>query len=153
MMNKDRRQIGFYVETLIMIVVFVTIILMLTGVFIFSKVQSIKAEELNSAVTLAQNTAEAVSLSDDYDEFCQLLNEQHNIKMSDGGKVVACYEKNLNPSANGYYNVETEWNQEDSGSGSLVHAKITVYTGSETPVYSMKTAVYNGEREQEVPGT
>ena len=54
---------SFYAETLILILVFVAVILTLTQVFGLAKKQSEEAKLLTSAVTLAQNAAEALSVS------------------------------------------------------------------------------------------
>ena len=59
MMKKHSHITGFYLETLMLIVVFVLIILVLTQVFGLAQMQSTRAKHLNGAVVLAQTAAEA----------------------------------------------------------------------------------------------
>ena len=60
-MKKNGHITAFYLETLLLIVVFIGIILILTQVFGLGRVQSVEAGRLTDAVILAQNAAEAVS--------------------------------------------------------------------------------------------
>ena len=55
---------SFYIETLILVLVFVAVILTLAQVFGLAKKQSEEAKMLTAAVTVAQNAAEAFSVSD-----------------------------------------------------------------------------------------
>ena len=61
---KRQKMLSFYVEALLMILIFVTVILVLTGVFGAARSQSAEAKRLSQAVTLAANAAEAVSAVD-----------------------------------------------------------------------------------------
>lgn len=72
-MKRKQHITAFYLETLLMIVVFISIILVLTRVFGSARVQSVEAKDLTTAVTLAQNTAEAVSASHSPQELQELL--------------------------------------------------------------------------------
>ena len=56
---------SFFLEALLLVIVFVAMILVLTGVFGASHAQSKEAKFLTQAVTLAANAAEAVSAADD----------------------------------------------------------------------------------------
>ena len=69
----NKRVTSFYVETLILILVFVAVILALTQVFGLAKKQSEEARLLTSAVTLAQNAAEAFSAADSAESLRALL--------------------------------------------------------------------------------
>ena len=80
-MKRKQHITAFYLETLLMIVVFISIILVLTRVFGSARVQSVEAKQLTSAVTLAQNTAEAVSASRSPEELLQILNEDGNARL------------------------------------------------------------------------
>ena len=62
-MKKYSHITGFYLETLILITVFVSIILVLTQVFGLAQLQSTRARQLTGAVALAGNAAEEVSAS------------------------------------------------------------------------------------------
>ena len=76
---KNRGHItGFYLETLLLIVVFIAIILVITQVFGIGKAQSTEARLLTNAVTLAQNAAEAFYAAEDEAALVTLLNENGN---------------------------------------------------------------------------
>lgn len=163
---KEKRQItAFYLETLLMMVVFVSIIMVLTRVFGGASVRSKQAEYLTNAVTLAQNTAEAVSASRGPQELCTLLDEDHNAVLeekdeSGAFRVVACYDARMKPVRlleddaaktpfSGHSDsdliVEAVWNQPETPSddGALAHVTISVYKGTAgKAVYSLETAVF-----------
>ena len=83
-MKRKQHITAFYLETLLMIVVFISIILVLTRVFGSARVQSVQAKELTTAVTLAQNTAEAVSASGSPQELQAILEEDENSLLLEG---------------------------------------------------------------------
>ncbi len=162
---KEKQHITtFYLETLLMMVVFVSIIMVLTRVFGGASVRSMQAKHLTNAVTLAQNTAEAVSASGSPRELCSILGEDNNAVISENDKsgevrVIAFYDDQMQPvrfsgddaaaaalsgSADSGLVVETVWEQpeDSSDSGALAHVRISVYRGAEgKAVYSLETAV------------
>ena len=77
-MKKNGPITAFYLETLLLIVVFIGIILVLTQVFGLSRTQSREARRLTDAVILAQNGAEAVLVSWD-DEGDGFVRNQINV--------------------------------------------------------------------------
>ena len=101
-MNKKQHITAFYLETLLMIVVFISIILVLTRVFGRARVQSVQAKTLTAAVTLAQNTAEAVSASGSPGELARILDEGGNVFLTEGKEggqalVTAAYDAGMTP--------------------------------------------------------
>ena len=101
-MKKHSHITGFYLETLMLIVVFLVIILILTQVFGLAQMQSTKAKRLTGAVILAQNAAEAVSASRTPEDLLTLLNDGDNaFPMPDTAGVTARYDSDLNPDAKG----------------------------------------------------
>ena len=100
-MNKKEHITAFYLETLLMIAVFISIILVLTRVFGSARAQSARAKHLTEAVTLAQNTAEAVSASGSAKELRALLDQGGNAVLQEKGggafAVVAAYDLSMNP--------------------------------------------------------
>lgn len=132
---------AFYLETLLLILVFVSIILVLTDVFGLGHVQSVSAEELNTAVCLAQNAAEAVSASDSVEGLLALLDEGGNAEiMPDAAGVAARYDAAMEPDPAGVFRVEARWLPEDGG---LVRSVIEVRRAERAePVYTLNTAVY-----------
>ena len=172
-MKRKQHITAFYLETLLMIVVFISIILVLTRVFGSARVQSVEAKQLTSAVTLAQNTAEAVSASRSPEELLQILNEDGNARIREAGEgtgegttlITAIYDADMHPveipadsddpaqlpkiQRGSLLLVETSWSpaQEEERSG-LADASIRVSSGStgET-LYTLNTAVFTGETE------
>ena len=141
MMKKQSHITGFYLETLMLIVVFVLIILVLTQVFGLAQMQSTRAKQLNGAVILAQNALEAVSASETPEELLKLLNDNDNaILMADTAGVTACYDRDLNPDAEGNYRVDVTWLPEETENGILVHSVAEVRCDdAEAPVYRLET--------------
>ncbi len=98
---------SFYVETLILILVFVAVILTLTRVFGLAKKQSEEAKLLTSAVTLAQNAAEVLSVSaaDSSEAILALLDEGGNASL-ENGILTASYDADMTPDPDGLLRVE-----------------------------------------------
>ena len=135
---------SFYVETLILILVFVAVILTLTQVFGMAKKQSEEAKLLTSAVTLAQNAAEAFSAADRGEALLALLDEGGNASISDG-KITAAYDADMTPDPDGVLRVEVE---RETNTVSEHYAKGTIRvvradTGAE--IYSVETAATDFE--------
>ena len=140
-MKRHRHITGFYLETLMLIVVFLMIILVLTQVFGLAQMQSTKAKRLTGAVILAQNAAEAVSASETPEDLLALLNENDNaFPMTDTAGVTACYDSDLNPAAGGTYRVDVTWLPEEAGSGTMIRSVAEVRCDeTEAPVYRLET--------------
>ncbi|MBE6006532.1 MAG: hypothetical protein E7238_05170 [Sarcina sp.] len=153
----DRKQhiTAFYLETLLMIVVFISIILVLTRVFGGARLQSVEAERLTTSVTLAQNTAEAVSASKSAEDLLALMDRGGNARLSTDEKtgrtlVTAAYDHDLqpvalrdgSPAAPGALLVEAEWIPAGQDGGLTdCHIRVSAAdTGAE--IYSLDTSVY-----------
>ncbi len=136
-MNKHASLTAFYVETLLLVLAFVFVILVLTDVFGRSRVRSAEAADLNAAVTLAQNTAEAFAAADSPDRLGELLSGT-----SDGTSLVqAAYDRGLAPDPDGIYTVELLWRSEPQTAGTLDYADITVRRADTGNVlYTLQTA-------------
>lgn len=141
MMKKQSHITGFYLETLMLIVVFVLIILVLTQVFGLAQLQSTRAKQLNGAVILAQNAAEAAAASETPEELLKLLNDNDNaVLMADTAGVTACYDSDMNPDAEGNYRVDVTWLPEETENGILVHSVAEVRCeDAEAPLYRLET--------------
>lgn len=139
-MSERRRNTSFYVETLLMIAVFIAIILVLTQVFGLARRESDSARALSDAVVLAGNAAERLSLSDSPDALMALTDEGSAEQKKN--VITARYDRALRPDPAGVYTVETVWQPE----GELARGVITVtLRGKAEPVYQLETAVYLGE--------
>ena len=140
---KRRHITGFYIETLVLIVIFVTVVLVLTQIFGVSRNESRSARMLTNAVTLAENAAEAVSASRDPEALAQLLNTDNNAQYDEEEGVLAYYGPDLNPAADGVYLVQAGWEPQQTDAGTLVNSRISVWYGQEKePLYVLETAVY-----------
>ena len=140
-MKKHSHITGFYLETLMLIVVFLVIILVLTQVFGLAQMQSTEAKRLTGAVILAQNAAEAVSASRTPEDLLALLNDDNNaVLMTDTAGVTARYDSDLNPDAGGIYRVDVTWIQEEAGDGTMIRSVAEVRCEeTEAPVYRLET--------------
>ena len=74
MKNKHAHVTAFYLETLLMILVFVAVILMLTQVFGGSRKLSAEAGYLSDAATISESISAAVRASGDEEELIEILN-------------------------------------------------------------------------------
>ncbi|MBR3275475.1 MAG: hypothetical protein IKG08_02525 [Eubacterium sp.] len=143
-MKKKQHTTAFYIETLLMILVFIGIILVLSRVFGSGQRMSIQAKTLTNAVTLAGNAAEAVSASESPAEVAEYLGDNAFVT---GTGVVAFYDTDMKPYSgeNAPVQVDISWEPED-GEGGYVNSTISVYAFEEEhPVYVLETAVYTGE--------
>ena len=135
-MDGKKHITAFYLETLLMIVVFISIIVVLSGIFGISGVESVRARELNDAVCLAENAAEAFSAARSPDDLAGLLSGE--VK---DGEVVVFYDKERVPAENGFYRLTATW--EPDGTEGLYKGTISVY--GDDLIYSLDTAVFCGE--------
>lgn len=117
---------AFYLETLLMILVFVAVILVLTMVFGGARVQSVQADRLTEAVNLAQSAAEAVAASDSPQMVYALLDEDGTGQQNDD-RITVFHED---------YRIDITWVPE----GELVTSTITV-SRDEKELYQLTTAV------------
>ena len=146
-MKKNSHITGFYLETLLLIVVFLAIILVLTQVFGLGRMQSVQAKRLTDAVVLAGNAAEAVSASRTQQDLLDLLDENSNAAlMPDASGVTACYGADLSPDADGGYRVEVSWLPEETETGRIIRSVIRVCFGEAgEALYQLETAVFQPE--------
>ena len=142
-MKKNGHVTAFYLETLVLILVFVSIILVLTHVFGLARAASGEARLLTNAVTIAGNAAEAFSAAESPEELCEMLNEAENAELvsEDGTSVLLVrYDRNMHPASGGDLLLKLSMEPEDLG---LTRAAIRVYwKDSAEPVYTLPTAVY-----------
>ena len=137
-MNGKRHITGFYIETLLLISVFMVIVLLLTGVFGMGKNSAAGARLLTNAVCLSQNAAEAVAGSGSVEELLRQMDENGNA-VSAGNGVEARYSLKMDPEPGGPLKVFVSWEPQ----GNLVESRIEVfYRNAAEPVYTLDTAVY-----------
>ena len=144
-MKKNGHITAFYLETLLLIVVFIGIILVLTQVFGLSRTQSREARRLTDAVILAQNGAEAVSAAKSPQEAAALLAQETGTwgTAVKGSGFQVRFDRSLRPDPEGIYTVLVSWDDEGDG---FVRSQINVYYGAErNPLYTLETAAFHGE--------
>ncbi len=142
---KTRNHItAFYVEALLLIVVFIGIIMVLTGVFGQGIMRSSEAKALTESVILAENAAEMAAASDSGEELLTRMNENNNARtLTDGVYTVeARYNEDLEADENGKYIVDISWEPEGDGGGLVKNQILVSLEGGDEPVYTLESAVY-----------
>lgn len=138
-MKQKAQTTSFYVETLLLIVVFIAIILGLTQIFGLAEAESSRSAQLTGAVMLAENAAEAVSASRSAGGLLALLDE--GSARLEGSVVSARYGADLRPDPAGPYELRVSWEPE---AGGLVNSTIEVLREGRG-LYTLRTAVFCGE--------
>ena len=129
---KQGKNISFYIEIVLMLIISVLAITILANAFSRSDLNSRKAKHLSDAVTLAASGAEAFLASSSEEDLLKVLNEEENAFAEDG--VTAYYDDDLNPSADGKMKMNIRWDEADG----FVNGTVTVYYGNEA-VYDLET--------------
>ncbi len=142
-MKRTRHITGFYIETLLMIIVFILMILLITNIFGIARAQSNEAKTLTAAVTLSENAAEAVAASEDLDSLYSFINTNENAQLlPDGEGVRARYATDLTPDAEGEIFIDITWQPEETLKGTLIESVISASIAGKETIYSLNTAVY-----------
>ncbi|MCI8514486.1 MAG: hypothetical protein HFI93_07620 [Lachnospiraceae bacterium] len=144
--NREKRRArpatAFYMETLMLAAVFVTVILVLVRVFALSGQMSGRARVLTCAVHLAENAAEAAAAAQSPEALREILEENGNVRWEENGEeglLCAWYADDMSPAPEGDFRVDVTWTSEESAVGGLHRSTITVYWAEEA-VYTLKTA-------------
>ena len=155
MKNKHAHVTAFYLETLLMILVFVAVILMLTQVFGQSRKLSAEAGYLSDAATISESVSAAVRASESEEQLLSILvlaagesKEAPARMLDDAGvpTIEATFDETLAPAADGPYTVTATWEKTEGARGDYVESEITVYRdGLEEPVLTTKTGTYTGK--------
>ena len=136
---------AFYLETLVMIAVFICTILILSHIFGIARSRSAEAKMLTSSVTLVQNTAEAMASAATPEGLMALVSEGDNAGFEDvgGGRaLVLRYDADMTPNPEGELSITVRWR----GENGLVYGDISASeTATQREIYAVTTAVYTGE--------
>ena len=140
---KRQQLTSFYLEALLLILVFVAMILVLTGVFGVSRAQSAKADRLSRAVTLAANAAEAAAAADSLEQAALLLDEGVNVRIIDG-QLEGLYLSDGSPCTEGREALRLTVSPDGSDeTAALVTYRIAVCVpGGDTPPYTLEHACF-----------
>ena len=163
MKNKHAHITAFYLETLLMILVFVAIILMLTQVFGASRKLSAEAGYLSDAATISESVSAAVRASDDEEALIEILNGAAGDSANgtpavllNGASVPTIevrYDDDLVPAGDGPYEVTVTWEKTAGTRGDYVDSEITVRRdGVEEPVLVTHTGTYTGKPQTQSSG-
>ena len=169
MKNKHAHVTAFYLETLLMILVFVAVILMLTQVFGQSRKLSAEAGYLSDAATISESVSAAVRASEDEEQLLSTFvwaasesdaaaggadaatgeSEEAPARLLDDAAVPTVeviFNEDLAPAADGPYTVTATWEKTEGARGDYVESEITVYRdGLDEPVLTTKTGTYTGK--------
>ena len=142
-MKRNSHITAFYLETLLLIVIFLAIILLLTNIIGLGRVQSASAKELTSAVTLAQNAAEVFCTAETPEEAAAILNEDGTARLTDGS-LEAGYNADMTPCSPEDPDLLLRVAWQPAAQDGLVNYQISVLHEEKT-VYEMTTAVSRKE--------
>ena len=137
-MDSKRHLTGFYVETLILILVFVFVLLVTSGVFSAAAMKSRDAALLSAAVDISSNGAEAAGASGSPEDLLFLLDENGNARAVEGG-VEARYDITGKADPEGELVLFVGWDDADG----FVTCPVTV-TSQDRIIYEIKTGVSPG---------
>lgn len=137
-MKQGKRMTAFYLETLLLVVAFAAVILVLIQCFAASERSRRQARELNDAVYLARNAAEAAAEAGDTAELLELLGGN---AVAENSAMVLRYNERLEPDGGGIYRLRIFWEM-PMGAGRTVSYDITVENAeTETELFDLSTAV------------
>lgn len=140
---RDKHKItAFYMEMLVLVLVFIGVILLLSQVFVSAKEESAQARLLTKAVRLAENAAELIAGAESREELPELLGENGSAYWAQEGVLLARYDAGLQPDPEGELGLQVSWEEEDG----LCRHQLAVSWQDGEPVYELKTAVYRGGR-------
>ena len=143
-MKQKSHLTSFYVETLLMVLIFTGMIVILSSVFSLARVQSVRSGRLTNAVCLAQNAAEAVAASTSAQDVLDILEEEDNGELTEeNGRtaVVLLYDDDMHADRRGVCSVTVTWEKTDRDD--FVRSNITVSRqGEQDPVYELQTGVW-----------
>ncbi len=141
-MNNSRHTTAFYAETLLLVAVFAVVILIITRFFALGSRESAAAKNLTNAVTLAENAAEAISVSVSPEDLAKRLDEAGNARL-ENGQVVCHYDAGLSAAKvdDAVLTLSASW-EPSPENPRLVRSQILVTDRSGAEIYRLSTAVY-----------
>ena len=135
-MKSKPHMTAFYIETLLMILVFVGIILSLTQVFGASRNESADAKTLTSAVCLAQNAAEAFAAAEKPEDLTVILDKDNKGHLQlDAEGLTGSYRTDMTPDPEGLLKLHMTWQERDD----LLYAQIEILQADQS-IYTLETA-------------
>ncbi len=152
-MKKSNHAAAFYMEALLLIVVFVGILLLLVRVYVLGKSMSADAEILTSAVSLAENAAEAAEHSPSGRAVLAALDQNGNAMIEEAlgedlemSNIYATYGTDRTPQPDGPLTVAVHLEEKSVPAGIWTDIVVTVrMRGREEPVYQIRTAAFRAE--------
>ena len=144
-MNNSRHITAFYAETLLLVAVFAAVLLIITRFFALGSRESAAAKNLTNAVTLAENAAEALSVSASPEDLANRL-DGSGLALLDNGRVICHYNAGLSPvgEEDAVLTLTASW-EPSPDNPRLVSSQIAVTDRSGAEIYRLSTAVYRKE--------
>ena len=132
----QKRNTGFYIEAILLLLVFVFVIRILVMVNAVSHNVSKDAQRLSDGVILASNGAELVLASESADELMELLKDGNPRR--ENSVITAHFDDTLEMNPNGSLELAIDW--QETGDD-FVHAVITVSEQGHE-IYTLTTGTY-----------
>ena len=104
-----RKNYGFMLEMVIMLALFVSMIVVMSGIYARSLAESQRAKHLNDAVILASNGAEVFLAGNDETEFAKIFDSVDEVKDEE---VTVRFNDDLEPTENGKMKLTVKYRDE-----------------------------------------
>lgn len=136
-----RKNYGFMLEMVIMLAMFVTMIVVMSGIYARSLAESQRAKHLNNAVILASNGAEVFLAGNDEKEFAEIFGSVDEVKDE---KVTVRFDEDLEPAENGKMKLTVKYQEEPD----FVYGHFEVFYEEEL-IYELDTGYARKEKGNE----
>ena len=105
-MQNKQHATSFYIETLILVLVFTISILILTQVFGRARITSAEASDLTRAVRIAENIAESAHAANSYVELTAMMGSSAAVSEN---MITERFSADMKPSSDGLYEARVSW--------------------------------------------
>ncbi|MBQ5804514.1 MAG: hypothetical protein IIW22_01915 [Erysipelotrichaceae bacterium] len=104
-----KKNYGFMLEMVIMLALFVSMIVVMSGIYARSLAESQRGKHLNDAVVLASNGAEVFLAGNDEEEFGEIFGSVDEVKDEE---VTVRFDDDLEPAENGKMKLTVKYREE-----------------------------------------
>jgi type II secretory pathway pseudopilin PulG len=143
MKRRERNGFAFYLQILILLMVFLGVCTILLETFAGASVLSRRARRQNDGAVLCRNAAEAFAASGTLDGTLGILDADHTQKTASAAESAELkYNASLQLDADGCYTLTLRLKTEETPAGSLVHAYFCVTDENGEACASLDTEKY-----------
>ena len=136
----------YYVETFLLLGFFILVTLILSNVFVETKLESNRARELNDAVRIADSVGEIVETSQSGEDLEEIFKQAGFTVVRSGNSYVLFFNEKMEFESNGIYEVKVDSAYEELSQGVFTNGTITVLRNSdESEIYRLEVGKYHGE--------